>query len=75
MFSAVEKAAIWGLSEGECGGAKEMRRRTVKRFEEGFRSAENEEREKVEIVIRNLYTPDPQIGWGIHIVQELKCWR
>ncbi|XP_021845921.1 uncharacterized protein [Spinacia oleracea] len=72
LFSAVEKAAIWGLREGECGGAKELRRRTVKRFEEDFGSAENEEREKVEIVIKNLYTPDLQTGWGIHIVQELK---
>lgn len=72
LFSAVERAAMWGLREGEFGGAKEVRRRTVQIFEEDFGSAEKEEREKVEVVIRNLYSPDLRNGWGIHIVQEVK---
>ncbi|KAL2903827.1 Pre-mRNA-splicing factor CLF1 [Bienertia sinuspersici] len=72
LFSAVEKAAMWGLREGECGGARELRRRTVQRFEKDFGSAENDEKLSVELAIKNLYSPDLKCGWGIHVVQELK---
>ncbi|XP_048502431.1 uncharacterized protein LOC104897527 isoform X2 [Beta vulgaris subsp. vulgaris] len=74
LFSAVEKATE-NEQDGqfECGGGpRELRRRTVKRFENDFELGQNDEREKVEVAIKNLYSPDLRFGWGIHIVQEIK---
>ncbi|CAO2829774.1 unnamed protein product [Amaranthus hypochondriacus] len=79
LFTAFEKSASWGLREsnnngGECSncGARELRQRTVERFKQDFESAEKEEKERVELVIKNLYSPDLESGWGIHFVQEVK---
>ncbi|OMO56263.1 Ovarian tumor, otubain [Corchorus capsularis] len=52
--------------------ARDLRRRTVKRFLEDFRSANEEEREATNEAIRNMYSPDLRSGWGVHVVQEVK---
>lgn len=69
LFSAVERAAT---SEPRGGGVRELRRVTVKRFEEEFEKGEGEEREKIEKIIKNMYNPDVKNGWGVNIVQEVK---
>ncbi|KAK4764426.1 hypothetical protein SAY87_013864 [Trapa incisa] len=52
--------------------ARELRRRTVRRFTEDLGSLSAEEREVVEDTIRHMYSPDLNSGWGVHIVQEVK---
>ncbi|XP_020246174.1 uncharacterized protein LOC109824065 [Asparagus officinalis] len=52
--------------------AKELRRRTVKRFVEDFGSDDGPGRDAVDEAIRHLYSPDLKAGWGIHVVQEVK---
>ncbi|XWS63504.1 hypothetical protein CRYUN_Cryun06bG0103900 [Craigia yunnanensis] len=52
--------------------ARELRRRTVKRFLEDLGSAKEEERQVINEAIRNLYSPDLRNGWGVHVVQEVK---
>ncbi|KAJ8759218.1 hypothetical protein K2173_006678 [Erythroxylum novogranatense] len=52
--------------------ARELRRRTVRRFSEDFGSASSEEKQAINDMIRHLYSPDLKNGWGIHVVQELK---
>ncbi|GAB2240267.1 hypothetical protein Droror1_Dr00020785 [Drosera rotundifolia] len=64
------KKAMGG--EGKGIGARELRRRTVGRFVEDLGEGNEEEREGVEMVIRNMYLPDLRVGWGVHVVQEVK---
>lgn len=71
LFSAAQRA-MGGGREREGEGPRELRRRTVRRFEEDFGSAGREERESVESAIKNMYSPDLKNGWGIHVVQEVK---
>ncbi|XP_010534703.1 PREDICTED: uncharacterized protein LOC104810209 [Tarenaya hassleriana] len=52
--------------------ARELRRRTVRRFLEDFGSAKEEEKEVIGEAIRHMYSPDLKNGWGIHVVQEVK---
>ncbi|GAB2216906.1 hypothetical protein Droror1_Dr00000054, partial [Drosera rotundifolia] len=68
-FTTSEKA-MGGKGKGI--GAREMRRRTVRRFVEDLGEGNEEEREGVEMVIRNMYFPDLRVGWGVHVVQEVK---
>lgn len=72
LFTASQKAM--GLEEDEARGedARELRRRTVRRFMEDFGSAKAEERESIEEAIKHMYAPDLKSGWGIHVVQEVK---
>ncbi|XP_055810589.1 uncharacterized protein LOC129880535 isoform X2 [Solanum dulcamara] len=48
--------------------ARDLRRRTVRRFLEDLGS----EKEVIESAIKHMYSPDLKSGWGIHVVQELK---
>ncbi|OAY32312.1 uncharacterized protein LOC110628962 isoform X2 [Manihot esculenta] len=52
--------------------ARELRRRTVRRFSEDFGSENDEEKEVINDAIRHMYSPDLKSGWGIHVVQEVK---
>lgn len=52
--------------------ARDLRRRTVRRFLEDLGSASKEEKEVIESAIKHMYSPDLKFGWGIHVVQELK---
>lgn len=52
--------------------ARELRRRTVRRFSEDFGSVRDEEEEAINDAIRHMYSPDLKSGWGIHVVQEVK---
>ncbi|KAK9074614.1 hypothetical protein SSX86_007212 [Deinandra increscens subsp. villosa] len=67
LFTASQKAM--NLKEIS---AKDLRRRTVRRFLEDLRSESGMERENVDAAIRHMYAPDLRSGWGIHVVQELK---
>ncbi|KAL9256991.1 hypothetical protein AKJ16_DCAP02005 [Drosera capensis] len=69
LFTASEKAMG---GEGKGIGARELRRRTVRRFVEDLGEGNEEEKEGVEMVIRNMYSPDMRVGWGVHVVQEGK---
>lgn len=66
LFTASRKAM------GSVLTAKELRRRTVRRFLEDLGSASNEVREVIELAIKHMYSPDLKSGWGIHVVQEIK---
>ncbi|KAF4362631.1 hypothetical protein CsatB_018406 [Cannabis sativa] len=68
LFTASQKA-MKAVSEID---AKELRRRTVKRFLEDFGSATVEETDVINDAIRHMYAPDLRNGWGIHVVQEVK---
>ncbi|OIT21934.1 PREDICTED: uncharacterized protein LOC109218236 [Nicotiana attenuata] len=52
--------------------ARDLRRRTVRRFLEDLGSVGEEEKEVIESAIKHMYSPDLKSGWGIHVVQELK---
>ncbi|XP_059316494.1 uncharacterized protein LOC132067315 [Lycium ferocissimum] len=52
--------------------AKDLRKRSVKRFLEDLGCVSNEEKEMIENAIKNMYCPDMKCGWGIHVVQEMK---
>ncbi|KAM3202731.1 hypothetical protein P3L10_030356 [Capsicum annuum] len=52
--------------------ARDLRRRTVRRFLEDLGSASNEDKEVIGSAIKHMYSPDLKSGWGIHVVQELK---
>ncbi|XP_037491593.1 uncharacterized protein LOC105644845 [Jatropha curcas] len=52
--------------------ARELRRRTVRRFSEDFGSAHEEDKEKINDAVKHMYSPDLKSGWGIHVVQEVK---
>ncbi|KAL8121398.1 uncharacterized protein LOC141659063 [Apium graveolens] len=67
LFTASRKAM--GLKEID---AKELRRRTVKRFVEDLGDLSKNERDLIDDAIRHMYCPDLKCGWGIHVVQELK---
>lgn len=67
LFTASQKAM-----EARGIDAQDLRRRTVRRFLEDFRSASEEEKEVITDAIRHMYSPDLKSGWGIHIVQEEK---
>ncbi|OWM89790.1 uncharacterized protein LOC116199633 [Punica granatum] len=69
LFTASGKA-MGGAARG--ANARELRRRTVQRFTVDIGSASPEERELVEEAIRHMYSPDLKIGWGVHVVQEVK---
>ncbi|CAN6810911.1 unnamed protein product [Brassica oleracea] len=67
LFTASQKAM------GACGiDARDLRRRTVRRFLEDYGSAGEVEKEAITEAIRHMYSPDLKSGWGIHIVQEEK---
>ncbi|KAF8118149.1 hypothetical protein N665_0006s0142 [Sinapis alba] len=67
LFTASQKAM-----QASGIDARDLRRRTVRRFLEDFRSAREEEKEVITEAIRHMYSPDLKTGWGIHIVQEEK---
>ncbi|KAL6193398.1 hypothetical protein ACLB2K_034482 [Fragaria x ananassa] len=68
LFTASQKA----MKAAREVDARELRRRTVRRFMEDFGSAGEEERDVINDVIRHLYAPDLKAGWGIHVIQEVK---
>lgn len=68
LFTASHKA----MNMAREVDARELRRRTVRRFLEDFGSARLEEIEVINDAIRHLYSPDLKSGWGIHVVQEVK---
>ncbi|KAG6651362.1 uncharacterized protein LOC122313920 isoform X1 [Carya illinoinensis] len=71
LFTASQKA-MGGSGTARVFDARELRRRTVRRFLEDFGSVGAEEREAIEEAIKHMYAPDLKNGWGIHVVQELK---
>lgn len=68
LFTASHKA----MNMAREVDAREIRRRTVRRFLDDFGSARLEEVEVINEAIRHLYSPDLKNGWGIHVVQEVK---
>lgn len=68
LFTASHKA-MGGLNAID---AKELRRRTVKRFVEDLGGLNKNERDLIDDAIKHMYSPDLKYGWGIHVVQELK---
>jgi hypothetical protein len=67
LFTASQRAMV--ASEMD---ARELRRRTARRFVEDFGSVSGEEREAINNAIKHMYSPDLKNGWGIHVVQEVK---
>lgn len=66
LFTASQKAMARDVD------ARELRRRTVRRFLEDLGSVNEKEKEVINGVIRHMYSPDLKSGWGIHVVQEVK---
>ncbi|GAV86327.1 hypothetical protein CFOL_v3_29759 [Cephalotus follicularis] len=66
LFTASQKAMAREVD------ARELRRRTVRRFLEDLGSVGEEDREVINVAIRHMYSPDLRNGWGIHVVQEVK---
>lgn len=66
LFTASQKAMARDID------ARELRRRTVKRFLEDLGSVSDGAREAIDGAIRHMYSPDLKNGWGIHVVQEIK---
>ncbi|MBA0726723.1 hypothetical protein Golax_002531 [Gossypium laxum] len=66
LFTASQKAMAREVD------ARDLRKRTVKRFLEDLGSAKEEERQMINEVIKNMYSPDLRNGWGVHVVQEVK---
>ncbi|KAF8408445.1 hypothetical protein HHK36_007598 [Tetracentron sinense] len=66
LFTASQKAM------GTVNDARELRRRTVRRFLEDLGSEGCLERVSINETIKHLYSPDLKAGWGIHVVQEVK---
>ncbi|CAI5485706.1 unnamed protein product [Closterium sp. Naga37s-1] len=52
-------------------GAAGLRRRAVRRFMKEY-EAGVVERARVDAAVRHLYAPDVGVGWGVHVVQEVK---
>ncbi|GAB4839737.1 hypothetical protein Ancab_020447 [Ancistrocladus abbreviatus] len=71
LFTASQKAMMAAMGEVVVD-ARDLRRRTVKRFLEDLGLVSGEEREMIESAIRHMYSPDLKSGWGIHVVQEVK---
>ncbi|GMH20385.1 hypothetical protein Nepgr_022226 [Nepenthes gracilis] len=68
LFTASQKA----MGDAGMVDARELRRRTVRRFLEDLGSTSDENRQMIESAIRHMYSPDLKSGWGIHVVQEVK---
>ncbi|KAL5827146.1 hypothetical protein ACOSQ4_018943 [Xanthoceras sorbifolium] len=66
LFTASQKAMAREID------ARELRRRTVRRFLEDLGSVSEAEKEVISDAIRHMYSPDLKSGWGIHVVQEVK---
>ena len=66
LFTASKKAMRCEID------ARELRRRTVKRFLEDLGSLSSVERESANDAIKHMYSPDLRSGWGIHVIQEVK---
>lgn len=66
LFTASQKAM------GSSVDARELRRRTVKRFLEDLGSVSGLERDVIDDAIKHMYSPDLRSGWGIHVIQEVK---
>ncbi|KAL6011645.1 hypothetical protein ACLOJK_002093 [Asimina triloba] len=64
LFTAAKRAM--GLKIG----VRDLRNRSVRRFLEEYGS-DGEDR-RIDDAIRHLYSPDLKVGWGIHVVQEVK---
>lgn len=60
------------LAMGSKIGAGELRARVVRRFLEDYGPGDAAGRDGVDGVVRHLYSPDLRVGWGIHVVQEVK---
>ena len=52
--------------------ARELRRRTVRRFLTDLGSLSCDERSEIDSAIKHMYSPDLKSGWGVHVVQEVK---
>ncbi|XP_031490952.1 uncharacterized protein LOC116258031 [Nymphaea colorata] len=68
LFSAARIAMGLSLSKVS---ARDLRRRTVGRFEADLVSGVIA-RAGVDEAVRHLYSPDLRTGWGVHVVQEVK---
>ncbi|ONI29919.1 hypothetical protein PRUPE_1G222300 [Prunus persica] len=68
LFTASQKA----MRVAREVDARELRRRTVRRFTEDYGSAAGEEKRVIDDAIRHMYAPDLRAGWGIHLIQEVK---
>ncbi|XP_010249082.1 PREDICTED: uncharacterized protein LOC104591769 [Nelumbo nucifera] len=66
LFTASQKAMGMPID------ARELRRRTVRRFLEDLGSDDSQDRASIDAAIKHLYSPDLKAGWGIHVVQEVK---
>ncbi|XP_002960998.2 uncharacterized protein LOC9641487 [Selaginella moellendorffii] len=66
LFTAVQRAMQ--LKEAPV----EIRLATVRRFVDDYEAADAEEKERLDKIIKNLYSPDMSTGWGVHVVQEVK---
>ncbi|KAK4842397.1 hypothetical protein QYF36_020839 [Acer negundo] len=66
LFTASQKAMAREVD------ARELRRRTVRRFLEDLGSVSQADKEVINDAIRHMYSPDLKSGWGIHVVQEVK---
>ncbi|KAJ3708829.1 hypothetical protein LUZ61_012534 [Rhynchospora tenuis] len=64
LFTATRRSMCVKMS------ARELRRCTVRRFQEEYEKEEN--KEGIDLAIRNMYSPDLKAGWGVHVVQEVK---
>ncbi|KAG9455422.1 hypothetical protein H6P81_008326 [Aristolochia fimbriata] len=53
------------------GSSSDLRKRVVNRFSEDY-EAGIFPKEETDAAIRNLYSPDLELGWGVHFVQEIK---
>ncbi|KAG0480675.1 hypothetical protein HPP92_011533 [Vanilla planifolia] len=63
LFTAVRRAM------GSKIGARELRLKAVRRFLEDYRSDDGPGKDAI---IRHLYSPHLESGWGIHVVQDVK---
>ncbi|XAR48201.1 hypothetical protein NMG60_11030941 [Bertholletia excelsa] len=65
-----DKGVLWrcvgddGSSSAVGIGARELRRRTVRRFLEDFRYVSREGRQAIDSAISHMYSPDLKSGWG-----------
>ncbi|XP_020570730.1 uncharacterized protein LOC110017911 [Phalaenopsis equestris] len=66
LFTAARRAM------GAKLGVRDLRLRTVRRFMEDHGSSNGPGREAADAAVRHLYSPDLQVGWGVHVVQEVK---
>ncbi|GFY88106.1 hypothetical protein Acr_06g0000460 [Actinidia rufa] len=69
LFTASRKA-MWSTAAPI--DARELRRRTVRRFLTDLGSLSGDERSEVDAAIKHMYSPDLKSGWGVHVVQVVK---